>query len=183
MDDAIMLALAKPSAGSNTWLPAGPRACCAVMAAHKRSVGSVLEHVFTHDNPSTGSQPPERMAWVVFEHGTAFFSAPTDELAVDATADELVAAARIAMAELGPVIAGTSAGDFIAVCLDDWFPGETIYFITYDHPAIATVVFTDEKDDQFAGLAGRSRREADLEGLTATEIRDFSGRVLRPRAD
>lgn len=143
----------------------------------------MLEHVFTHQNPTTGSLPPEQMAWVVFEHGTAFFSAPTDDLTVDADMHELVAAARIAMAELGPVIAGTPAGDFNPVSLEDWFPGELIYFVTYDHPAIATVVFTQEDDDDLsAGLAGRSRREADLEGLCAREIRDFHGRVFRPPA-
>lgn len=146
-----------------------------------RSVGSVLEHVFTHQNPSTGSLPPEQMAWVVFEHGTAFFSAPTDELATDADVDDLVAAARIAMAELGPVIAGTPAGDFNSECLSAWFPGEFVYFVSYDHPAIATVVVADEaQDDLSAGLVGRSRREADLEGLSAREIRDFHGRVFRP---
>jgi hypothetical protein len=153
------------------------------MEASKRSAASVLEHVFTHDNPETGSQPPEHMAWVVFEHGTAFFSAPTDELPLDATPEEILAAARMAMAELGPVIAGTPAGDFNPVCLDAWFPGEFVYFVTYDHPAIATVVIAEEEDDLSAGLAGRARREADLAGLTATEIRSFNGRVTRPRAD
>ncbi len=150
------------------------------MPAKNRSVGSVLEHVFTHENPTTGSQPPELMAWVVFENGTAFFSAPTDELGSDATQDELVAAARIAMAELGPVIAGTPAGDFNPVCLDAWFPGEYVYFVTYDHPAIATVVIAEKPDDLAAGLTGRARREADLSGLDAREIRDFQGRVFRP---
>lgn len=140
----------------------------------------MLEHVFTHQNPTTGSLPPEQMAWVVFEHGTAFFSAPTEELGVDADVDELIAAARIAMAELGPVIAGTPAGDFNSEPLDVWFPGELIYFVSYDHPAIATVVIADEaQDDLSAGLIGRSRREADLEGLSAREIRDFNGRVFR----
>lgn len=153
------------------------------MEASQRSAASVLEHVFTHENPETGSLPPEHMAWVVFEHGTAFFSAPTDELPLDATPAEILAAARMAMAELGPVIAGSPAGDFNPVCLDAWFPGELIYFVTYDHPAIATVVVADEEDELAAGLAGRARREADLAGLTATEIRGFNGRVSRPRAD
>lgn len=153
------------------------------MEASQRSAASVLEHVFTHENPETGSLPPEHMAWVVFEHGTAFFSAPTDELQLDATPAEILAAARMAMAELGPVIAGSPAGDFNPVCLDAWFPGELIYFVTYDHPAIATVVIADEDDELAAGLAGRARREADLAGLTAIEIRGFNGRVTRPRAD
>ena len=58
-----------------------------------------------------------------------------------------------------------------------------MYFVTYDHPAIATVVIADQEDDLSAGLAGRAYREADLEGLTATEIRGFDGRVVRPRPD
>ncbi|HEY0138430.1 MAG TPA: hypothetical protein VGB85_30300 [Nannocystis sp.] len=153
------------------------------MEASKRSPASVMEHVFTHRNPTTGSTPPEHMAWVVFEHGTAFFSAPSDELPLDATPEEILAAARIAMAELGPVIAGTAAGDFNPVCLDAWFPGEFVYFVTYDHPAIATVVIADHEDDLSAGLAGRAYREADLAGLTATEIRGFDGRVVQPRPD
>ena len=153
------------------------------MEAIKRSAASVMEHVFTHQNPATQSTPPEHMAWVVFEHGTAFFSAPTDELPADATPEDILAAARIAMAELGPVIAGTAAGDFNPVCLDAWFPGEFVYFVTYDHPAIATVVIADQEDDLAAGVIGRAGREADLAGLTATEIRCFDGRVVHPRPD
>jgi len=153
------------------------------MEASKRSAASVMEHVFTHENPATGSTPPEHMAWVVFEHGTAFFSAPTDELPLDASPEEILAAARIAMAELGPVIAGTAAGDFNPVCLDAWFPGEFVYFVTYDHPAIATIVIIDHEDSLTAGLSGRACREADLAGLTAAEIRGFDGRVVKPRAD
>ncbi len=143
----------------------------------------MMEHVFTHHNPTTGSTPPDHMAWVVFEHGTAFFSAPSEELPLDASPEEILAAARIAMAELGPVITGTAAGDFNSVCLDAWFSGEFVYFVTFDHPAIATIVIADHQDDLSAGLAGRACREADLAGLTATEIRGFDGRVVRPRPD
>jgi hypothetical protein len=145
----------------------------------KRTVAQVIEHVFTHDNPTTGSTPPEHMAWVVFANGTVFFSAPNDMLTLDASAEAVAAAAREALRELGPVIPGTPAGDFNAAHLGGWFPGEHVYFVTYDHPAVATVVLADAQNDLAAGLEGRARRAADSEAMEVELIRTFDGEVTR----
>jgi hypothetical protein len=153
------------------------------MQRSRHTPGTVLEHVFSHENPGTGSQPPEHMAWVVFASGTAFFSEPSDELPRDARGPELIRAAKIALEELGPVIPGTPSADFNPVLLDDWFPGEFIYFVSYDHPSVATIVIADEDDALAAGLEARARRNADHELRRVVEIRDFSGKVSRPALD
>jgi len=153
------------------------------MQRSRHTPGTVLEHVFSHENPGTGSQPPEHMAWVVFASGTAFFSEPSDELPIDALGPELVRAAKIALEELGPVIPGTPSADFNPVLLDDWFPGEFIYFVSYDHPSVATIVITDEDDGLAAGLEARARRTTDHEVRHVVEIRDFRGKVSRPTLD
>lgn len=153
------------------------------MQRSRHTPGTVLEHVFSHENPGTGSQPPEHMAWVVFASGTAFFSEPSDELPIDALGPELVRAAKIALEELGPVIPGTPSADFNPVLLDDWFPGEFIYFVSYDHPSVATIVIADEDDALAAGLEARARRNTDLEVRHVVEIRDFRGKVSRPTLD
>ncbi len=153
------------------------------MQRSRHTPGTVLEHVFSHENPGTGSQPPEFMAWVVFAGGTAFFSEPSDDLPLDASNAELIRAAKIALEELGPVIPGTPSADFNPVLLDDWFPGTFIYFVSYDHPSVATIMIADEDDALAAGLEARARRNADHEARHIVEIRDFMGKVSRPAPD
>lgn len=153
------------------------------MQPSRHTPGTVLEHVFSHQNPGSGSLPPEHMAWVVFASGTAFFSEPSDDLPLDAQGPELIRAAKIALEELGPVIPGTSSADFNPVLLDDWFPGEFIYFVSYDHPSVATIVIAEEDNALAAGLVARARRNADHETRRVVEIRDFTGKVSRPALD
>ncbi len=145
----------------------------------QRTVADVIEHLFTTANPESGSQPPEMIAWVVFANGTTFFTAPSDDLPFDATIEELAVAARQALHELGPVVIGTPAGDFAVSRLDAWFPGESVYFITYDHPSVANIVFGDD-GERMAGLVGRGLREADYDTMQIATIRDFGGRQHRP---
>jgi hypothetical protein len=149
------------------------------MRGAERTASSVLEHVFTHENPTTGSKPPEHMAWVIFANGTAFFTAPTDALPADTSLDAIEAAGKAALQELGPVLVGTSSADFNPVWLEAWFPGEYAYFVTFDHPAIASIVVAREENRLAAGLAGRKQRTADLEALEVIEVRGFSGEVRR----
>lgn len=165
----LPLAIARPIAGDG-----------GTLADMERTVAGVLEHLFTSVNPETGSRPPPHIAWVVFANGTAFFTAPTDELPLDAPREDLVTAACRALEELGPVVAGTPSGDFSPSLLDTWFPGEFVYFVTYDHPSIATIVFADEEAELAAGLEGRARRTADHEARRIELVRDFAGRVHRP---
>ena len=88
-------------------------------------------------------------------------------------------AAEIALEELGPVIPGTPSAVFNPVLLDEWFPGEFIFFVSYDHPSVATIVISDESDALTAGLEARARRNADIEARVIVEIRDFLGEVSR----
>lgn len=147
----------------------------------QRTVADVVEHLFTTANPESGSLPPEQIAWVVFANGTAFFTAPHDDLPLDATAEELADAARQALHELGPVVAGTPAADFSPSLLRAWYPGEYVYFITYDHPSVANIVFAEGESELAAGLEGRARREADYDAMQVAMIRDFAGKQHRPR--
>jgi hypothetical protein len=143
------------------------------MGTPERTVASIVEHLFTHPNPTTGGGPPAHIAWVVFENGTVFMSYPTDELPLSADQDALRAAALAALAELGSVQAGTSSADFSATHLRDWFPGEFVYWIRYDHPSVATIVIASEADDLAAGLHGRACRAADQESQVIVHIRPF----------
>lgn len=147
------------------------------MPHEPRNPSAVLEHIFTHANPQTGSQPPEHIAWVVFAEGTIFYAYPSDDLPADASLDSIEAAAKAALQELGPVIAGTPAADFNPVHLDAWFPDEHVFFVTYDHPAIATIVVADSIDPLTVGLQGRARRQADLEALQVRQVRGFTGQT------
>ena len=145
------------------------------------TAAQVIERVFTTTNPATGSQPPSDIAWVVFEHGTCFFSVPTDELPLDATPDALVAAARAALASLGPAIPGTPAADFTPSRLDGWFPDEPVWFVAYDHSAIATIVITDGSELE-AGLRARALRDDDHDAPVPTLVRGFDGTTWTPES-
>lgn len=147
----------------------------------ERSVAEVVEHLFTSVNPETGSRPPERIAWAVFAGGTVFFATPSDDLPLTASARELARAARQALRQLGPVVAGSPAGDFSTSLLDTWFPGEYVFFITYDHPSIANVILAEDDDELAAGIIGRQIRAGDHATMEVDLVRDFSGQthVLR----
>lgn len=135
----------------------------------------VLEHVFTSANPVTGSPPPPAMAWVVFAGGTCFYTAPSDVLPATATREQLEAAAKAALRELGPVHVGSPAADFSATRLDGWFTDEPVWFVTFDHEAIATIVISAAGNDLVVGLRGRALREADHDEQRVVVVRGFDG--------
>jgi len=114
------------------------------------------------------------MAWVVFANGTCFYTAPTDELPATSTRVEVEAAGKAALRELGPVHVGSPSADFNPVRLDGWFPDEPVWFVTFDHPAIATIV-VHEGSDLAIGLRGRSLREADHDEQRVVLVRRFDG--------
>jgi hypothetical protein len=143
------------------------------------SAAEVVEHVFTSDNPATGSKPPPHMAWAVFAHGTAFVTAPTDALPVTATFDAIADAARAALRELGPVHPGTPSADFNPTRLEGWYPDEPVWYVGFDHPAIATVIVAGG-GDLAAGLLARQNRQRDHDEQTIVIVRAFDGTTWRP---
>lgn len=132
----------------------------------------VIARVFTTVNPATGSKPPPEIAWVVFAHGTVFFTAPTDALPADSTRDAIEAAARAALIELGPVHVGTPSADFNPTRLTGWYPDEPVWFVGFGHGSIATIVTLDGSD-LVAGIAARQLRQQDHDAPTVVEIRSF----------
>lgn len=138
------------------------------------TAAEVLERVFTSVNPATGSRPPPAMAWAVFEHGTFFYTDPSSDLPATASFDQIAAAALAALDELGPVQAGTPAGDFNPTRLEGWYPDHPVWFVSYDHPRIATVIEL-EATDVAAGLTARSHRQLDHDERKIVLVRRFNG--------
>ena len=135
----------------------------------------VIAHLFTHQNPATGSMPPPQTAWVIYENGTAFFSRPTADLPTEASLDDITDRANQRMDALGPVRVGTSAADFSVTHLLDWFPRGDVYFVTFGTPDIATVVFVESDNDLLPGLLARRHREQDQAERRIIEVRGFGG--------
>lgn len=144
------------------------------------SPAEVLERIFTTRNPETGSMPPEKIAFAVFENGTVYFSAPTVELPDGATHEMIAEEAREALTALGPVVAGTPSADFNPVRLSGWFPDEPVWFVAYDHPMVATVVVMNAPP-LVAGMMARGNRDLDLASLMVVTTRTFAGE-LRERS-
>lgn len=139
----------------------------------------VMERVFTTQNPTTGSLPPPRIAWAVFANGTVFFTTPTETLPADSTLATIEKAAKEALRELGPVIAGTEKGDFNSSRLDGWFPDEPVWLIGFSSNTIGSVVVLETNEPTTAGFAGRKQREMDLGELKVVTIRGFDGVIER----
>lgn len=135
---------------------------------------SVMEHMFTRPSPTGGAPPPE-VAWVIFDNGTVFYTGPTEALGAAATTAEIERAARDALAEIGPVIAGSPSADFNVVRLEQWFPDDPVYFVTFDDPRIAAVIIDEVEAEVTAGLLGRAARDADRDDPQVVEVRGFDG--------
>jgi hypothetical protein len=157
----------------------GRRASGRGTSALMPSPEEVIAHVFTSKNPATGSAPPAEIAWVVFEHGTVFFSVPTDELPAGSSLVAIADAARAALRELGPVRAGTPSADFNPTQLTSWYPDEPVWFVGFDHPSLVTIV-TMEAEPLVAGIAARGRRQHDHDEQTIVVVRGFDGATDRP---
>lgn len=135
---------------------------------------STIEHMFTTTSPS-GSEPPDPLAWAVLEHGTVFYSQPSESLPLGATLEAVERAARAALSELGPVVPATPRGDFQVARLDGWFPDDPVFFVTFEHPAIATVIIEEVQGDMGAGLLGRVARQRDHDAPRFVMVRNFRG--------
>ena len=101
----------------------------------------------------------EGKSWVLFKHGTCVI--------LTSPAQDPTAQARALLKEWGPVVVGTSAGDFNVIKLQD-DPG---WVVTCHHPDILTYVSLGEfnarpvPDDMVIGLIGRAKRSQDAEEL------------------
>jgi len=135
----------------------------------------VIETVFTSANPETGSLPPSDIAWAAFEHGTVFFTAPSEGLAVSASLDDVEAAARAALDDLGPVRVATPSADFTVSRLSGWYPQDPVWFIQFGSDTIATIVIEDLDGDLAAGLTGRAIRDRDHQAMNVVSVRNFRG--------
>ncbi len=111
----------------------------------------------------------EKNSWVIFEHGTCLILLETEE--------DLEAQAIEILKVWGPIVPGTSAGDFMVDTIED-VPG---WLITYPQPDTANYVspeeFGDESEDQvrndmIIGLIGRNKRNEDAQSLKIVHVED-----------
>lgn len=103
-------------------------------------------------------------SWALFENGTCvILMEPEDD--ISAQAIEL-------MKEWGPVHAGSSAGDFSTITLEN----EAGWVVTSHHNDTLTYVDPEESGDDpsdlSVGLLGRSKRDQDAESLTVIHVED-----------
>ncbi|NHK29799.1 MAG: hypothetical protein FK730_00510 [Asgard group archaeon] len=110
----------------------------------------------------------EKKIWVMFEHGTCIIiKKPEDN--IQSQAIEL-------LKKWGPVVPGTSAGDFNVIDLDN-NPG---WVVLYHHPDILNYVSPEEIKKEFSedligdqmtiGLFGRKKRHDDAISLKIIHI-------------
>ena len=118
------------------------------------------------------------MAWVVFAHGTVFYSMPDDRVPVDATFDMLAKEACSALKQLGPAHVGTESADFNPHRLEDWFPDEPVWWVAFDHDNVATLL-TMQAEAIAVGLSARARRDLDVAEQSIVCIRSFDGTLQR----
>ena len=106
----------------------------------------------------------DNKSWVLFENGTCVILMEPEE--------DLSAQAIELMKEWGPVNAGSSAGDFSVITLDDGAG----WVVTSHHNDILTYVGHEESGDDPSdlaiGLLGRSMRDQDAEALTVIHVED-----------
>ena len=138
-------------------------------------IEDVIEKVFTSKNPETGGEPPENLAWVIFENGTVFLAAPSEQTPLEIDFEPLAEVASQELKVLGPSIGGTPSGDFNVIKLG-WYPDDFVYRVTYNHPNIANIeVCETETDHLLVGISGRAARGKDAENLQVKFVRKFDG--------
>lgn len=106
--------------------------------------------------------------WVLFEHGTCVYLSDPEP--------NLYAHATTLLKDWGPVIIGTSFGDF------DVLPDDRGWLVTCHDPDIVTLVVWEEVEqfyhlggdhwDQMVGLTGRDSRHRDALALRAIHVSD-----------
>lgn len=140
-----------------------------------RKPEDIVEYIYTTENPETGSQPPEHVAWVMFGNGTFYLTGVNDEVSLDADYDHIASVATQSLKELGRAIGGTSSADFGANKLP-WFPDEFVYMVSYNHNHIFNIRVQDEEADEVSvGFWGRADRSQDADELQVKFVRHFDG--------
>ncbi|HBN8511447.1 TPA: hypothetical protein OTR99_003714 [Pseudomonas aeruginosa] len=103
-------------------------------------------------------------SWVLFAQGTCVILMQPEP--------DVAAQARALLAEWGAVQAGTPAGDFGVITLDN---GRG-WVVTGHHPDILTFVPREELEEDagelLVGMHGRSRRGEDAEALAVIHVED-----------
>ncbi len=111
----------------------------------------------------------EEKSWVMFEHGTCVILLEPEE--------DLKTQAKEILKVWGPVVPGTSAGDFMVDTIED-VPG---WLITYPQPDIINYVSVEEfkeesensiRNDMIIGLIGRNKRNEDSQSLIIVHVDD-----------
>jgi hypothetical protein len=107
----------------------------------------------------------DQKSWVLFKHGTCVILMQPEQ--------DLGQQAKVLLAEWGPVHAGSSAGDFTVIPLDDdlgWVvAGHHNDILSYVSPA----EFTDKAPSHLVvGLLGRQNRHQDATELEVIHIED-----------
>lgn len=112
----------------------------------------------------------EKISWVVFEQGTCVIIKDNEE--------ELDVVAKKLLKDWGPVVPGTSAGDFNVQNLEG-YPG---WVVECHHPDIVSYVSPEEIIEAFSknyfgnhmaiGLFGRKKRDDDAKALKILHIED-----------
>lgn len=105
-------------------------------------------------------------SWVLYEHGTCVvLTSPDGELAEQATG---------ILRTFGPAHAGSAAGDFGVIDLED----ADGWVVTGHHHDVLTYVGAEELDgpsEVAVGLFGRSKRHQDGTGLHVVHVEDNRG--------
>ncbi|KAL2823285.1 hypothetical protein BDW59DRAFT_148931 [Aspergillus cavernicola] len=109
-----------------------------------------------------------KKSWVLFEHGTCvILMEPADDLAEQATQ---------ILSTWGPVHAGSSAGDFNTIELDNPLSG---WVVTGHHQDVLNYVFPEnvksEPSSLVVGLLGRGNRERDADSRKIVHVEDNRG--------
>jgi len=141
------------------------------------SIQEILEIVFTTENPETGSQPPEKIAWVIFENETICLITPKGGVSEEASFEDLQDFAKKELQILGEAVGGTPSADF-NVSRVPWFQEEFVYMISYNSNFIFNIgVYTEEKEDIGVGIFARSARSQDAVAMKVKLIRNFEKEV------
>lgn len=141
------------------------------------TIEEVVKHVYTTENPETGSKPNPNLAWVIFENGTVFLTAENDEIDSKLTIDQIKEYAAYELYKAGEPVGGTSSADFTVDKLP-WYPKDNIYIVSYEYHGLFNIMILEEDSSHLSiGLQARSQRAADFDKQLVRTVRHFNGKT------